>query len=348
MSFDSHSLNSIHASHATSASHLETKTGTVTKKTIGAYVVQVPGASSGASGQMVTCAISNRLRKELVFPIADPTSFRRRVMAVEEIGAVDPVAVGDRVIFTDSGDGGGMITEVLPRRSKLARQAAGAKPLEQVIVANLDQVVLVFAAAHPEPKWNLLDRYLVSAEASGIPPLICITKLDLLADDVELKAEVENYRRIGYRAVLTSTVTGTGIDAFKAEVHGRMSAFIGKSGVGKTSLLNTIEPGLGLRVNEVSQSTDKGKHTTTHLEMFALQGGGQVVDTPGLREFGLWQVTKTDIALFFPEMRPWVGTCQFGADCGHASEPGCAIKRAVSQGHISHRRYESFLKLAGE
>jgi ribosome biogenesis GTPase len=357
MSLDSNQINSYYGHPS--------NTGTVFKKTVGTYFVHsasippasMPQANGSRSAdnlqstamppdeQTVVCAISNKLRKELIFPIADPTSFRRRVMAVEEIGMVDPVAVGDVVRYAVAEDGSGLITEVLPRRSKLARLAAGGKPLEQVIVANVDQVVIVFAAAQPEPKWNLLDRYLVSAEASHLPPVICVTKLDLVRDGEELMHEVQTYRQIGYRVITTSTVSGEGIQEVKDVLTDRVSVLVGKSGVGKTSLLNAIETGLGLRVNEISRSTGKGKHTTTHLEMFPLQGGGSVVDTPGIREFGLWEVSKNDIALLFPEMRPLVGTCQFGLDCSHAHEPGCAIKRAVADGIISERRYESMLKM---
>jgi ribosome biogenesis GTPase / thiamine phosphate phosphatase len=330
-------------------SAISESTGTVYKKTIGTYFVQ-------SAGQTVVCAISNKLRKELVYPIADPTSFRRRVMAVEEIDTVDPVAIGDCVRFTPAGDASGahtgLITAVLPRRNKLARPSAGFKPLEQVIVANVDQVVPVFAAAHPAPKWNLLDRYLVSAEASGVPALICITKLDLAADGGadgagDLDEVVQDYRRLGYPVILTSATTGEGIAEITAALQGRVSVFVGKSGVGKSSLLNAIEPGLGIRVNTVSQSTDKGKHTTTHLELFPLVCGGGVVDTPGMREFGLWQVDGADVANYFPEMRPHLGYCKYGANCRHLREPGCAIKRAVQAGQIAERRYESYAKLAG-
>lgn len=323
---------------AASSRH-ESGSGIVFRKSVGSYDVRL-------DGQIIACSISNMLRKELVYPLADPTSFRRRVMAVRDIRVVDPVSVGDEVRFVLAEDGSAMITEVLPRRNKLARIAAGAKPLEQVIAANVDQVVIVFAAAQPAPKWNLLDRYLVSTESSGLPALVCITKLDLAEDG--LQDEVMLYRRIGYRVLVTSTVTGEGIREFSDALKGQASVLVGKSGVGKTSLLNAVEPGLGLRVNAVSQATSKGRHTTSHIQMFPLHAGGSVVDTPGVREFGLWQVDGRDIALFFPEMRPLVGTCQFGLDCGHATEPGCAIKHAVADGRISARRYESMLKLEVE
>lgn len=313
------------------------KQGMVFKKSLAHYFVNL-------DNQMVDCSLSSKLRKELIYPIADPASIRPHVVAVEDIRMVDPVAIGDLVRFVDNSDGTGMIVEVLPRKSKLVRRAAGSKPLEQVIVANVDQVVAIVAAAKPTPKWDLLDRYLVAAESLGLSARICITKLDLVAPD-QLAEEVQTYQQIGYPVMLTSTVTGAGVEAFKQALKGRISVFAGKSGVGKTSLLNTIQPGLGLRVNEVSQHTGKGKHTTSHLEMFGLDGGGGVIDTPGMREFGLWNVTSADLASLFPEMRPYAGTCRFGVSCSHVHEPNCAIKEAVAAGKITPRRYQSYLKI---
>jgi ribosome biogenesis GTPase len=254
------------------------------------------------------------------------------------------VAIGDRVRYVDAGDGSGMIVEVLPRRNRLTRRAAGSKPLEQVIVANVDQVVTIMAAARPAPKWELLDRYLSAAADLGIPALILITKLDLV-DAGTLAAEAETYRSIGYPVLLTSAVSGEGIDAFRRALAGHLSVLIGLSGVGKTTLLNIVQPGLGLRVGEVSRATNKGKHTTTNLEMFPLDGGGHLVDTPGMREFGLWDVRGDDLAATFLEMRPYLGRCRFGAGCAHEREPGCAIKNAVAAGHIAERRYQSYLRM---
>jgi ribosome biogenesis GTPase len=315
------------------------KCGKVFRKSLGQYSVVV-------DGEVVLCSVSSKLRKELIYPVADPTSLPHRVVSVEEIKMVDPIAVGDEVSFVDAGDATGMIVEVLPRRNRLSRRGPGPKPLEQVIVANVDQVVIVMAVAQPKLKWGLLDRYLVSAEAAGIPALICITKIDL-ADERAFLEELAAYEEIGYPSLLTSAVTGRGIEELKAALRGRVSVFAGTSGVGKTTLLNTLQPGLGLKVSEVSGSTRKGRHTTSHLEMFPLDFGGSVVDTPGIREFGLWRIGAQELAGLFPEMRPYIGRCRFGLNCTHSHEPDCAIKRAVEERKISERRHQSYLKLRG-
>jgi ribosome biogenesis GTPase len=268
------------------------------------------------------------------------------VVAVDDINMIDPIAVGDEVAFIDSGDGTGMITEILPRTRKLSRQAAGKKPLEQVIVSNADQVIPVLAAAKPKPKWKLLDRYLATAEAADHPAIVCITKMDLANCDT-LIDDVSVYRRIGYPVILTSAVTGEGLDELENVLKDRTSVLLGKSGVGKTTLLNAIQPGLGLRINDVSNSTGKGKHTTSHLEMFELECGGRIIDTPGMREFGIWNADTMDIAGLFPEMRPYIGSCRFGLGCSHTHEPGCAIKEAVEAGDIAYHRYQSYLDIGG-
>ncbi len=311
----------------------------VYKKSLGTYFVHTPDGS-------VTCSISSRLRKELIYPIADRSSIiHHRVQEVRDIRQIDPVAIGDCVRFLYADEGStGVITEVLPRRNKLARSAAGKKELEQVIAANIDQIVMVFAAARPEPKWNLLDRYLVTAEAAEIPALICLTKLDLI-DDGAFEDELSEYQALGYRIIRTSIVDQRGIDDLRDSLRGKTSVLIGKSGVGKTSLLNAVQPGLGLRVGEVSQRLNKGKHTTTQLEMIGLDTGGGIIDTPGMREFEAWQLDDGDLALMFPEMRSLVGSCRFGLDCTHTREPGCAIVQAVAQGRVSERRYHSYVRM---
>jgi ribosome biogenesis GTPase / thiamine phosphate phosphatase len=311
--------------------------GTVTKKLLGHYVVAV-------DEEQIVCSLSSRLRKVLIYPVADATSLHPRVQEVGEIRVADPVAVGDIVSFVPAEDGTGMIVEVAERINALVRRAAGPKPLEQVIVANVDQVVCVVAAAQPAPNWELLDRYLVAAASCDLPALICITKSDL-ADRETLADEIAEYERIGFSVIVTSATTGEGTEQFRQMVEDRVSVFAGKSGVGKTSLLNAIEPGLGLRVNAVSAKTGKGKHTTTHLELFPLANGGSIADTPGMREFGLWNVGDRDLAALFPEFVPLLDGCRFGADCSHDHEPGCAVKAAVADGAISPRRHASYLRI---
>jgi ribosome biogenesis GTPase len=318
--------------------------GVVFRKTIGHYTVR-------ANGREIDCTLSSLLRKQLIYPTADPSSLRHNVREVREIEYIDPVAIGDRVRFLDAGDGSGMINAVLPRRSTLSRPAPvpGQRVFEQVIVSNVDQVIPVFAAASPSPKWGLLDRYLVSAEASALPALIVITKLDLASQNRRLEADLEIYRRIGYTVHLVSAVSGEGLEELKGALAGRTSVLIGKSGVGKSSLLNAIQPGLGLRVKEVGRGElGKGRHTTTHLEMFGLDTGGALVDTPGMREFGLWDVRGEDLALYFREMAGYVGRCKFGLSCQHDGEPGCAIRQAVMAEKISPYRYKSYLNLREE
>ncbi len=327
------------------------QTGTVFKKSQGSYVVRLP------DGRALPCAISSRLRKVLIYPTAAPTSLHHRVQEVRDIKQVDPVAIGDEVVLTEAGDGTGLITEVQPRRNQLARRAAtshgaGGRTAreglrEQVIVANVDQMVAVLAVAQPAPKWELLDRYLAAAELAGLPTLICLTKADLLNEPEEAEArlaEMWHYQHLGYSVALVSAETGAGLPDLRAMLAGRVSVFVGKSGVGKTTLLNALEPGLGLRVQQVNTATGKGKHTTTHLEMFDLAGGARVVDTPGMREFGL-DPFDDDPAYGFVELRPYLGTCRFGLDCTHRHEPGCAVKAAVDAGQVAERRYQSYLRL---
>jgi len=315
--------------------HHQPSFGIVYKKSTNQFTVHT-------GSRVVACGLSTRLRKAF------------EDQAKKSPHRIDPselVTVGDEVHFIETPDGAGMIVEVLPRRSKLARRSPTAMPsaasFEQVIVANVDQVVPVFAAAQPEPHWNLLDRYLVTAEAASLPAVVIVTKTDLIQTGT-LDAEVDEYRRIGYPVILASAVTGQGLDEVRAAFQGRRSVLLGKSGVGKSSLLNALQPGLGLRVNAVSQITNKGRHTTTHLEMFPLEWGGAIVDTPGVREFGLWGIHPQDLALYFPEMRPLVGQCRFGLDCAHDDEPGCAVRRAVMTNQISPRRYQSYMKLKEE
>ncbi len=322
----------------------ENDLGIVFRKSLGHYTVHT-------NGQEIDCELSSRLHKQLIYPTADPTSLRHRVQAVREIEHIDPIAIGDQVRFLDAGQGRGLITEILPRRSKLSRPmpVPGQRVFEQVIVSNADQVLTVFAAASPTPKWGLLDRYLVTAEAAGLPSRIIITKMDLANKNETLEKDLAIYRRIGYPIHLVCSSTGDGLEELKQALHGRMSVLIGKSGVGKTSLMNALQPGLGLRVKAVSQGdVGKGRHTTSHLQMFELDFGGMLVDTPGMREFGLWDISSEDLASLFPEMERYVGQCKFGLSCQHDHEPGCAIRKAVVSEQINPYRYQSYLRLREE
>lgn len=318
--------------------------GVVFRKTLGHYTVR-------SRGRELDCVVSSLIHKQLIFPTADPTSLRHTVREVRELDHVDPIAIGDRVRFVEAGNGSGVIVEILPRESKLSRPAPvpGQRVFEQVIVANADQVVPVFSVANPTPKWGLLDRYLVSAEAAELPSLIVINKLDLAWKNPGFEEEIDIYRRVGYPLLLVSAATGEGVAELKQALQGRQSVLVGKSGVGKTSLLNAIQPGLGLRVKAVGQGElGKGRHTTTYLEMFQLDFGGALVDTPGIREFGLWNVAGEELAYLFPEMAGYVGQCKFGLSCRHDREPGCAIRKAVVAETISPYRYQSYLNLRGE
>jgi ribosome biogenesis GTPase / thiamine phosphate phosphatase len=320
------------------------RVGVVFRKSLGLYTVH-------AEGRELDCALSSLLHKQLIYPTADPTSLWHKVQEVREIDHVDPIAIGDRVRYMDAGQNRGMITEVLPRLSKLSRPATvpGQRVFEQVIVSNADLVIPVFAATNPPPKWGLLDRHLVTAEAAELPVLIVITKMDLANVNNKLDAELETYRRIGYPVHAVSSVTGEGIEELKQTLQDKISVLIGKSGVGKTSLLNAIQPGLGLRVKEVSKGElGKGRHTTTHLEMFKIDSGGAIVDTPGMREFGLWNISPDELAYLFPEMANHIGLCKFGMSCRHDSEPGCAVRKAVVSGEIDPHRYKSYMNLRSE
>lgn len=321
-------------------------TGVVFRKSLGQYVVRM-------DGREIDCVLSSLIRKQLIYTTADPTSLRRKVQKVREIEHIDPVAIGDHVRFNfvDGGRARGIITEILPRLSKFSRPATvpGKRIYEQVIASNVDLVIPVFAVAEPTPKWGLLDRYLVSAESSKLPVLIVITKLDLAWKNKKLENELEIYRRAGYSIQIVSSHTDEGIDELKQTLEGKMSVLVGKSGVGKTSLLNALQPGLGLRVKTVSRGDQgKGRHTTTRLEMFELDFGGKLVDTPGIREFGLWEIEDRDLAYLFPEMADYVGQCKFGLSCRHDREPECAIRKAVMEGKISPHRYKSYMNLRAE
>ena len=250
------------------------------------------------------------------------------------------VAAGDKVWVRPEGKTEGIIERVEPRAGLLSRTSRGR---QHVIVTNVDQLLIITSAAQPRLKPNLLDRYLVTAEKARIEPIICINKVDLV-NRADLEPLIGVYSQLGYRTLQLSAAKGWGITALRALIQGRASVFTGQSGVGKSSLLNAIEPGLSLRVQSVSQESEKGKHTTTTAELIPLEFGGFVVDTPGIRQFQLWDVAPEEVAGFFRDLRPYVSRCRY-PDCTHTHEEPCAVKDAVADGFIDVRRYESYLQI---
>lgn len=258
----------------------------------------------------------------------------------------DIAAVGDRVRITVLPDGSGVIEEVEERKRAIVRLDPRPQgEYQQILLANPDQAVFVFACAHPAPRLRMLDRFLVIAEKQNVPPLIVANKTDLVKDPKELFGL---YETIGYRVIYTSTHTGAGLDELHEALKGKISALAGPSGVGKSSLLNAIQPGLGLAVREISAAMGKGRHTTVARQMFPLEGGGYVADTPGWKSLALWDTQPEEMDAYFPELRHLVAYCQF-SDCTHIHEPGCAVRRALEEGKIHPQRYDSYLRLrAGE
>ena len=250
------------------------------------------------------------------------------------------VTTGDRVWIRLSQHNEGVIERVEPRHGPLTRKSRGR---EHVLVANIDQVVIVMSLVEPDLKPHLIDRYLASAEQGRIAPVICLNKADL-TDSVAYQPLIGFYSQLGIPTFLTSATTGRGIDRLRARLHNRQTVFSGQSGVGKSSLLNAVQPGLGLHVREVSEVNQKGRHTTTTAQLLKLEFGGWVVDTPGIRQFELWDMIPEEAEGFFVEFRPYVSLCAF-PDCTHTHEDRCAVKDAVLRRQISERRYTSYLGL---
>ncbi len=262
-------------------------------------------------------------------------------------GSEVKLAVGDKVMLrNDAGSAEWSISEVLPRRSRLARRTPGRARGERVIAANIDQVVVVFALRRPEPHVAMLDRFLIIAEANALASRVVVNKVDL-ADEDEARALFGAYEKIGYPVHITSCKTGAGLDALGQQLRGRTSAVTGPSGVGKSSLLNALYPGLGLRVGEISASVNKGRHITVGAYLHPLPDGGFVVDTPGLREIGLWGVSARELDECFPEFRALRDQCRF-ADCSHLAEPECAVRDALATGDVDAGRYASYQKIGEE
>lgn len=251
------------------------------------------------------------------------------------------VVAGDRVEVAGHADGSATIEAVAERESELARRAPGGVRRAKIIAANVDQVVAVFAAARPEPNLRMLDRFLVLAESNGLDVAVVVNKMDLVSG-ADARERFATYERIGYPVVYASAEEGEGVAALRERLCGRISVLTGPSGAGKSSLLNRIQPGLQLRVGTVRETAGKGRHTTVATTLLPLECGGYVADTPGLREIGFWGVDAAELDLYFPEFRPYVAQCRFGASCTHIHEPGCGVLEAVEAGEISRDRHDSY------
>lgn len=295
----------------------DTERGIVVRHQSGFYTIR-------ANGRVITCVLRGRLK-------------RRSIPG-------DVISIGDYVQFAVLTDGSGVIEEIEPRKSELVRLTPTPRgDYRQILLSNPDQIVIVFACASPDPHLRMLDRFLVIAEKQRLKAVIIANKADLVSKR-EARRIFEIYPPLGYRVIYTSAVKNQGIDELREVLTGKLSALAGPSGVGKSSLMNRMQPGLGLNVREISQRKDRGRHTTVVRELFPLEGGGYVADLPGLRKLSLWDTEPEELDGYFPELRDLVKYCQFN-DCTHFEEPGCAVIQAVQDGRVNPERYESYLRM---
>lgn len=264
----------------------------------------------------------------------------RQVLKSLNIDQRSAVVAGDHVRLRAATSRDGMIESVAPRQGIISRTSRGQ---QHILVANVDYLLIIASAAEPGIKPALIDRFLLTAEHCGVKPVVVINKTDLV-NPTSLQQLVGVYASLGYRVLLTSAERNLNIQYLKALLHNKQTALAGQSGVGKSSLLNAIEPGLGLAVASVSQDNEKGRHTTTAAQLIPLQSGGAVFDTPGIRQFQLWDIQANEVAGLMPDLRPFVNSCRY-TDCLHLNEDQCAIKDAVADGKIDSRRYDSYCHL---
>ena len=296
----------------------------VSRSAVRGRVLSVHGLSSVVlteDGRELRCAVRGLLK--------DLSTDLRHVVVAGDIVYVRPEATGDS-----------LIERIEPRQHILSRMSRGR---QQILVANVDQLLIVASAAEPNLKPNLIDRFLVEAERMRIQPIICINKIDL-ADQADLQPLAGVYGQMGYQVLLVSATTGVGISCLRRLIAGKESVVAGQSGVGKSSLLNVVEPALGLRVGAVSRENEKGKHTTTVARLIPLKMGGYVVDTPGIRQFQLWDIVPEEVAGYYRDIRPYVSLCRY-PNCTHTHEASCAVKDAVADNRLDARRYESYCHL---
>ena len=268
----------------------------------------------------------------------------RGSLTAQDTGFTNVVAVGDEVVVSENSSDRGVVEAVLPRRSVLARPDVFYHHLKQVIAANADQLLIVASWRDPIFWPELTDRYLIAAERNNLSPIICVNKIDLAEDLADCQLALRPYLDPGYRVLFTSALTDEGVSGLREVLRGRMTVLAGLSGVGKSSLLSAVQSGLQLRTGEVSERSGEGQHITTQVNLFRLDIGGFVVDTPGIREFGLSGLRRAELARFYPEMTAVERNCRF-SDCSHLHEPGCAVQAAVRQGLVSATRYHNYRKI---
>jgi len=272
----------------------------------------------------------------------------RGSLSAEETGFTNVIAVGDEVVISEDGNRHGsqqgIVEAILPRRSILARPDVFHGHLQQVITANANQLLIVASWRDPHLWPELVDRYLITAERNNLSPIICVNKIDLAEDVTVCHAALRPYLDLGYRVLFTSALTGEGVSTLRKALRGQMTVLAGMSGVGKSALVAAVQPGLQLRTAEVSDHSRQGKHTTTQVNLLSLEAGGFVVDTPGIREFGLSGLQREHLVRFYPEITAVEESCRFG-NCSHTHEPGCTVKMAVEQGLVSATRYHNYKKI---
>jgi len=270
------------------------------------------------------------------------------IFKLDGITSTNPIAVGDKVTMEMENEleGSVTITEIAPRKNYINRQSPHNKHQHHIVAANLDQSILFATLKDPKTSQGFIDRFLVTCEAYHVPAIIIFNKADLYRKkEMERFELLESiYQRVGYKVILMSIAARTGTEEVRSLLAGKVTLMSGHSGVGKSSFINTIFPELGLKTQDVSGWSGKGMHTTTFAEMFDIPVGGQIIDTPGLREFGIVDISKQELSHYYPEMRALIGNCQFN-NCLHTDEPGCAIKKALEEGRVSEERYVSYYNI---
>jgi ribosome biogenesis GTPase len=302
-------------------------------------------AMAGASGHALGVVVE--VAKDLCRVSVDGRTVLcdiRGTLTAEGTGFTNIVAVGDRVLTSLPELDHGWVEQVLPRRSALARPDSFAQHLKQIIAANMDQVLIVASWREPHIWRELIDEYLIAAARNNLAARVCINKIDLAGGVDECRAAVTAYADLGYRLLFTSAKTGDGVGELRDALRGQSTVLAGLSGVGKSSLLSAVQPGLNLRVKEISQKRREGRHTTTQVTMLPLLEGGYVVDTPGIRELGLRGLYRDELIDFYPEILAASAECRY-SDCSHVNERECGVKVAVAEGRIAEWRYENYTKL---